>query len=158
DGIRDRNVTGVQTCALPICSSALLRTGGQQVGEGVRGGAAHEGPGAQPGAGGRVAVAHGGQLPGVLLVCVAEVLPVSRADAACRARDAPRPRTVGALQGGPERDRGAAKGAAGEAVQLETGEGVAVVDAERDREGGVPGGVVPADPAPGVVVEVDIGE
>src|SRR5699024_10103337 len=51
-----------------------------------------------------------------------------------------------------------AKGAAGEAVQLEAGERVAVVDAERDGEGGVPGGVVPADPAPGVVVEVDVGE
>src|SRR5699024_7617988 len=25
DGIRDRNVTGVQTCALPICSGVLLR-------------------------------------------------------------------------------------------------------------------------------------
>src|SRR5699024_11850511 len=24
DGIRDRNVTGVQTCALPICMAALL--------------------------------------------------------------------------------------------------------------------------------------
>src|SRR5207249_7996904 len=25
DGIRDRNVTGVQTCALPICDHVLLR-------------------------------------------------------------------------------------------------------------------------------------
>src|SRR5699024_1353416 len=137
-------------------SSFLLLAGDQQVGEGVRRGAAHQGPGAEPGAGGCVAVAHGGQLAGVLLVGLAEVLPVGRADAAGRARGAPRPRTVGALQGGPERDRGAAGGAAGEAVQLEAGEGIAVVDAERDGEGGVAGRVVPADPAPGVVVEVDV--
>src|SRR5699024_9860537 len=140
------------------CSSALLLTGGQQVGEGVRGGAAHQGPGAEPGAGGGPAVADGGQLAGVLFMGVAEVVAVGRADAAGRARGALRPRTVGALQGGAERDRGATGGAAGEAVQLEAGEGVAVVDAERDREGGVPGGVVPADAAPGVVVEVDVGE
>src|SRR5437868_15161214 len=27
DGIRDRNVTGVQTCALPICSASFRRAG-----------------------------------------------------------------------------------------------------------------------------------
>src|SRR5699024_11676643 len=31
DGIRDRNVTGVQTCALPICvGTALARPGGHE--------------------------------------------------------------------------------------------------------------------------------
>src|SRR5437868_10898330 len=27
DGIRDRNVTGVQTCALPICCARILKSG-----------------------------------------------------------------------------------------------------------------------------------
>src|SRR5207248_7503019 len=35
DGIRDRTVTGVQTCALPICGRSLVV--GQQVGDQLRG-------------------------------------------------------------------------------------------------------------------------
>src|SRR5207249_7843166 len=31
DGIRDRNVTGVQTCALPICHVPILKTGDSSV-------------------------------------------------------------------------------------------------------------------------------
>src|SRR5256886_9085479 len=34
DGIRDLTVTGVQTCALPICSRGGRRNGGQESGEG----------------------------------------------------------------------------------------------------------------------------
>src|SRR6266704_5533416 len=34
DGIRDRNVTGVQTCALPICSGPSGRGGGRPDGDG----------------------------------------------------------------------------------------------------------------------------
>src|SRR5207249_8439623 len=30
DGIRDRNVTGVQTCALPICGKVVLASGAPQ--------------------------------------------------------------------------------------------------------------------------------
>src|SRR5699024_748136 len=86
-----------------------------------------------------------------------EVLPVGRADAAGRGRDGPVGRLL-LLERGAQRDRGAVGGAAGEAVQVEAGGGGAVVGAERDREGGVPGGVVAADPAGGVVVEVHLGE
>src|SRR5699024_12142612 len=32
DGIRDRNVTGVQTCALPICTKTLERQNNQRDG------------------------------------------------------------------------------------------------------------------------------
>src|SRR5699024_12017131 len=35
DGIRDRNVTGVQTCALPILQSRLVDADGHVVGEAV---------------------------------------------------------------------------------------------------------------------------
>src|SRR5699024_11517323 len=35
DGIRDRNVTGVQTCALPISGSQLVRPGISRVTDGV---------------------------------------------------------------------------------------------------------------------------
>src|SRR5690606_4427118 len=115
-------------------------------------------PGAEPRAGGPVAGAGLAQLlevPGVALVGVPEVVPVGRADAA-------RGRALGGLfllvERGAQRDRGAVGGAAGETVQVQSGEWVAVVGPERDRERGVPGGVIAADAAGGVVVEVDVGE
>src|SRR5207249_5915660 len=37
DGIRDRNVTGVQTCALPILTVQTAQVAGQQVADGVVG-------------------------------------------------------------------------------------------------------------------------
>src|SRR5436305_5145273 len=39
DGIRDADVTGVQTCALPICSAISPRNGGYMAGKGSRAGA-----------------------------------------------------------------------------------------------------------------------
>ena len=95
-----------------------------------------------------------GEAGGVLLMGVTEVVAVGGADAA---------RTRGRLglrvvEGGAQRDRGAARGTAREAVQLEPGEGITEVGAERDRELGVTGGVVAADAVLLVVVEVDLRE
>src|SRR5699024_11636942 len=52
DGIRDRNVTGVQTCALPISRQPLLAVLGPDPLRGLRGPLAPPGAGHPPGPGG----------------------------------------------------------------------------------------------------------
>src|SRR5207249_7231943 len=64
DGIRDRNVTGVQTCALPICADRARGANAARLPSGARGAPASRPRGPRPSAGVPHPHPPGGRAPG----------------------------------------------------------------------------------------------